>query len=315
MSQFTGPHKTSSKREQIPTPGWLVLIDLEKSCPKSWKSQKKCVKSWTSQKSEVLGKITIVLSPTNSHLTLQRRRTWTRLAWGLHDFPVVQLDWDTRGITAQKGVSWAKKGRNCETPNFLVQKMNFNYRQLYFPWKLFWKWVKFWAILYPKELDQGAPSWWKIGVENVGNSILWRRKEPNWHGLLTETLWQIRKLIFVGEMLPRGQNALRRSTVLPVTKCRKHWTIRKSKTGEQFWFSVWTWCIFHFALFSYLVIFWWTWPIQQFLRVFWASLEKDIGASSSQPHLGCLHCSQSSPSKQHPSLFVFVHGDDLPSLQ
>lgn len=24
VSQFTGPHKTSSKRKQIPTPGWLV---------------------------------------------------------------------------------------------------------------------------------------------------------------------------------------------------------------------------------------------------------------------------------------------------
>lgn len=186
--------------------------------------------------------------------------------------------------------------------------MNFNYWQFYFPWKLFWKWVMS-EILSQKSWTKGAPSWWKIGVENVGNSILWRRKEPNWHGLLTETLWQSRKLIFVGEMLPRGQNALRRSTVLPVTKCRKHWKIRKS------WFAVWTWCIFHFALFSYLVIFWWNWPIQQFLSLFWASLEKDIGASSSQPHLGCLHCSQSSPSKEHPSLFVFVHGDDLPSLR
>jgi len=166
-----------------------------------------------------------------------------------------------------------------------------------------------------KSWTKGAPSWWKIGVENVGNSILWRRKEPNWHGLLTETLWQIRKLIFVGEMLPRGQNALRRSTVLPVTKCTKHWRILKSKTGEQFWFAVWILVYFHFALFSYLVLFWWNWPIKQFLRVSWKSLEKDIGASSSQPHLGCLHCSQSSPSKEHPSLFVFVHWDDLPSLQ
>lgn len=34
-----------------------------------------------------------------------------------------------------------KKGRNRETPNFLVQKINFNYRQFYFPWKLFWQWV------------------------------------------------------------------------------------------------------------------------------------------------------------------------------
>lgn len=135
-------------------------------------------------------------------------------------------------------------------------------------------WMKFWTNFYPKELDQWAPSWWKIGVENADNCILWRREEPNWHGLLTETLWQIRKLIFVGEMLPKGQNALRRSTVLPVAKCRKHWKTGKSKTGEQFWFTVWTWCIFHFAPFSYLVIFWWNWPSKQFLRVSWRYLEK-----------------------------------------
>lgn len=210
-------------------------------------------------------------SPSHSGTT-----TWTRLAWGLHDFPVVQLDWDTRGITAQKGVSWAKKGETAKLQTFWSKKWISTIHNSTFPensseneW-----WVKFWAIFYPKELDQGAPSWWKIRVENVGNSILWRRKEPNWHGLLTETLWQIRKLIFVGEMLPRGQNALRRSTVLPVTKCRKHWKIRKSKTGEQFWFAVWTWCIFHFALFSYLVIFWWNWPIKQFLRVSWSIFGK-----------------------------------------
>ena len=171
-----------------------------------------------------------------------RRPAWLRHPWN-HG--------PERCILGQK----REKLRNSK---LLVQKMNFNYWQFYFPWKLFWKWVMS-EILSQKSWTKGATSWWKIGVENVGNSILWRRKEPNWHRLLTETLWQIRKRIFVGEMLPRGQNALRRSTVLPVTKCRKHWKIRKS------WFAVWTWCIFHFALFSYLVIFWWNWPIQQFL--------------------------------------------------